>query len=54
MLRNAWTDAWEDPSGPGPLGMPLQNILTAEANARIRVHTAKTWCSRRSVRSSAA
>ncbi|HEY7106010.1 MAG TPA: nitronate monooxygenase family protein [Acidimicrobiia bacterium] len=35
MLRNAWTDAWEDPSGPGPLGMPLQNILTAEANARI-------------------
>ena len=29
----------EDPSGPGPLGMPLQNILTAEANARIsRAH----------------
>jgi NAD(P)H-dependent flavin oxidoreductase YrpB (nitropropane dioxygenase family) len=39
MLRNAWTDAWEDPAGPGPLGMPLQNILTAEANARIaRAH----------------
>jgi NAD(P)H-dependent flavin oxidoreductase YrpB (nitropropane dioxygenase family) len=35
MLRSAWTDAWEDPAGPGPLGMPLQNILTAEANARI-------------------
>ncbi len=35
MLRNAWTDAWTDPEGPGPLGMPLQNILTAEANARI-------------------
>jgi len=35
MLRNAWTDAWADPSGPGPLGMPLQNILTAEANMRI-------------------
>jgi NAD(P)H-dependent flavin oxidoreductase YrpB (nitropropane dioxygenase family) len=35
MLRNAWTDAWADPDGPGPLGMPLQNILTAEANARI-------------------
>jgi NAD(P)H-dependent flavin oxidoreductase YrpB (nitropropane dioxygenase family) len=34
-LRNTWTDAWEDPNGPGPLGMPLQNILTAEANARI-------------------
>jgi NAD(P)H-dependent flavin oxidoreductase YrpB (nitropropane dioxygenase family) len=35
MLRNAWTDAWEDPDGPGPLGMPLQNILTSEANSRI-------------------
>lgn len=35
MLRNRWTEAWEDPAGPGPLGMPLQNILTAEANARI-------------------
>ena len=35
MLRNAWTDAWDDPAGPGPLGMPLQNILTADANARI-------------------
>ncbi|MGO9873445.1 MAG: NAD(P)H-dependent flavin oxidoreductase [Acidimicrobiia bacterium] len=35
MLRNAWTEAWADPNGPGPLGMPLQNILTSEANARI-------------------
>ncbi len=35
MLRNEWTNAWEDPAGPGPLGMPLQNILTSEANARI-------------------
>ena len=35
MLRNTWTDAWADPAGPGPLGMPLQNILTADANARI-------------------
>ena len=35
MVRNKWTDAWEDPDGPGPLGMPLQNILTSEANARI-------------------
>lgn len=35
MLRNTWTDAWADPEGPGPLGMPLQNILTSEANARI-------------------
>jgi NAD(P)H-dependent flavin oxidoreductase YrpB (nitropropane dioxygenase family) len=35
MLRNVWTEAWEDPAGPGPLGMPLQNILTSEANSRI-------------------
>ena len=35
MLRNTWTEAWADPAGPGPLGMPLQNILTSEANARI-------------------
>jgi len=35
MLRNAWTDAWADADGPGPLGMPLQNILTSEANSRI-------------------
>jgi NAD(P)H-dependent flavin oxidoreductase YrpB (nitropropane dioxygenase family) len=35
MLRTEWTDAWEDPNGPGPLGMPLQNILTAQANARL-------------------
>lgn len=35
MLRNEWTEAWDDPEGPGPLGMPLQNILTSEANTRI-------------------
>jgi NAD(P)H-dependent flavin oxidoreductase YrpB (nitropropane dioxygenase family) len=35
MVRNAWTDAWDPANGPGALGMPLQNILTSEANARI-------------------
>jgi NAD(P)H-dependent flavin oxidoreductase YrpB (nitropropane dioxygenase family) len=35
QLRSAWTEAWDDPDGPGALGMPLQNILTSEANARI-------------------
>ena len=35
MVRNAWTDAWEPANGPGALGMPLQNILTSEANSRI-------------------
>ncbi|MFY9615927.1 MAG: nitronate monooxygenase, partial [Candidatus Dormiibacterota bacterium] len=31
----AWTDAWDDPNGPGPLPMPLQFMLTAEAQHRI-------------------
>jgi NAD(P)H-dependent flavin oxidoreductase YrpB (nitropropane dioxygenase family) len=35
MVRNAWTEAWEPSNGPGALGMPLQNILTSEANSRI-------------------
>jgi len=35
QLRTAWTDAWDDPSGPGALPMPLQYLLTAEAQQRI-------------------
>ena len=35
MLRSAWTDEWENDETPAPLGMPLQPILTAEAQARI-------------------
>ena len=35
QLRTPWTDAWDDPHGPGPLPMPLQFMLTAEAQARI-------------------
>ncbi len=34
MLRNAWTEAWESPESPGPLGMPLQFMVTADAVAR--------------------
>ena len=37
QLRTAWTDAWEDPENPDPLGMPLQYLLTSEAQHRIRV-----------------
>jgi len=36
MLRTAWTDEWEGPESPGPLPMPLQPILTAKAQERIR------------------
>jgi NAD(P)H-dependent flavin oxidoreductase YrpB (nitropropane dioxygenase family) len=34
MLRNAWTEAWEKPENPKPLGMPLQGMVTADAIAR--------------------
>ena len=35
MLRSAWTDEWEREDTPAPLGMPLQPILSAEAQHRI-------------------
>jgi len=34
MLRNDWTDAWEAPDAPKPLGMPLQFMVTSEAVSR--------------------
>lgn len=34
MLRNDWTEAWENPENPKPLGMPLQFMVTSEAVAR--------------------
>lgn len=37
QLRTAWTDAWDDPANPDPLQMPLQYLLTADAQHRIRV-----------------
>jgi len=35
QLRSTWTDAWEDPTNPDPLPMPLQPRLVREAQARI-------------------
>lgn len=35
MLRTAWTDEWERPDTPAPLGMPLQNALINEPQLRI-------------------
>jgi NAD(P)H-dependent flavin oxidoreductase YrpB (nitropropane dioxygenase family) len=34
MLRNDWTEAWEAPDSPKPLGMPLQFMVTADAVSR--------------------
>lgn len=35
QLKSAWTDEWESPDTPMPLGMPAQPVLTSEAMARI-------------------
>tara|TARA_B100000953_G_scaffold280153_2_gene256759 strand:+ start:486 stop:1625 length:1140 start_codon:yes stop_codon:yes gene_type:complete len=35
QLKSSWTDEWENPKTPMPLGMPLQPILINEAIARI-------------------
>jgi NAD(P)H-dependent flavin oxidoreductase YrpB (nitropropane dioxygenase family) len=35
MLKSAWTEEWERADTPDPLGMPLQPILSAEAQRRI-------------------
>jgi NAD(P)H-dependent flavin oxidoreductase YrpB (nitropropane dioxygenase family) len=36
QLRTDWTDAWDDPDGPGALPMPLQGLLVADAVSRIQ------------------
>jgi NAD(P)H-dependent flavin oxidoreductase YrpB (nitropropane dioxygenase family) len=33
MLRNDWTEAWENPANPQPLGMPLQYMVSGMAVA---------------------
>jgi len=33
MLKNDWTDAWETPGSPEPLGMPLQYMVSGMAVA---------------------
>ena len=35
ILKNRWTEAWEEPDAPEPLGMPLQNLLVSEAHQRL-------------------
>jgi NAD(P)H-dependent flavin oxidoreductase YrpB (nitropropane dioxygenase family) len=36
QLRTAWTEEWDDPNNPDPLPMPLQPMLIARAQQRIR------------------
>lgn len=35
MLRTAWTQEWERPDTPDPLGMPLQTALVTDSQVRI-------------------
>ena len=35
MIKTPWTEAWDDPKGPGALPMPFQFMLNAEALPRI-------------------
>jgi NAD(P)H-dependent flavin oxidoreductase YrpB (nitropropane dioxygenase family) len=35
MLRTAWSDEWERPGSPDPLGMPLQSALIGDPQRRI-------------------
>jgi NAD(P)H-dependent flavin oxidoreductase YrpB (nitropropane dioxygenase family) len=42
MLRSAWTDAWDTPDAPAPLGMPLQSVLVADSQRRIQRVAHKT------------
>lgn len=41
MLKNKWTEAWQDPENPAPLGMPLQFMVTADAVSRVHRYADK-------------
>ena len=34
MLKNEWTEAWERPDAPSPLGMPLQGMVSGDGIRR--------------------
>ena len=44
LLKNRWTDAWEQQGAPSPLPMPLQNLLVSEAHQRLMRSGGRTWC----------
>ena len=35
QLRSSWTDAWEQPEAPEPLGMPLQRLISEPALKKV-------------------
>jgi NAD(P)H-dependent flavin oxidoreductase YrpB (nitropropane dioxygenase family) len=38
MLKNKWTEAWENPENPDPLPMPLQGMITFDAMRRTSMY----------------
>ena len=38
VLRNDWTEAWDSPEAPDPLGMPLQGLLASDAMRRTETY----------------
>lgn len=44
MLKNEWTEAWEQADTPDPLGMPLQGLVTADGIRRTHQYAAKGEC----------
>ena len=42
MLRNDWTDAWQTPGNPEPLGMPLQYMVSGMAVAATSKYPSET------------
>jgi NAD(P)H-dependent flavin oxidoreductase YrpB (nitropropane dioxygenase family) len=46
MLKNDWTEAWERPDTPEPLGMPLQGMVTSDGMRRTATYAGVGTCQR--------
>jgi NAD(P)H-dependent flavin oxidoreductase YrpB (nitropropane dioxygenase family) len=44
MLKNQWTEAWDRPDTPDPLGMPLQGMVTSDGMRRTSTYADKGDC----------
>ena len=44
MLKSEWTEAWERPDTPDPLGMPLQGMVTSDGMRRTATYADKGEC----------
>jgi NAD(P)H-dependent flavin oxidoreductase YrpB (nitropropane dioxygenase family) len=44
MLKSDWTEAWDRPDTPDPLGMPLQGLVTSDGIRRTAVYADRGEC----------